>query len=199
MAGFVSLRYVVKGWSDAAGERENELIFQRRAYHWRSLGKVLPTGPGATRGTGNSRRYNEATVPLIAVMLQISNRLSSIEELDAISRTIQRGLAGNKTPFARCWTAALVRAAAELAPQRDAAEADVATESPRENHYLTIAFPSPTQGLAVRCGPTPIFNYGVDVDVYLLDLDFIFYTLAESSLFVKSSPHVSQRRIREGG
>ena len=214
MAGFLSLRYVGKVCSDAVGG--DDLIFQRRAYHWRSLGKVLPDGPGDSRGKGNSRRYSETTVPLIAVMLQISNRLSSIEQLDAISRAIQRSLAGNKTPFARYWTAALARVAAgwegtkavstaqrEATPQSappDGAAAEAAltaqqAEIQREYDYLTIAFPCPArEAFVVRCGSMPIFNED-DVDVYVLDLGFIFYGLMEA---YGSLPQRQPRRIRGG-
>jgi hypothetical protein len=173
MAVFRSLRYAVDACSYALGAvGAEELVLQRRAYHWRGVGKVLPNGPGYTRGTGNSRRYDESALPLIAVLLQISDKYPAIEELDAISHAIQRKLAERRTPFAQCWTAALERAAAE---QEEAPPEEVE----KEDHWLTIAFPSPAEDLDVRCGPTVITNKGFDVDVYALDLDFIFISLAE--------------------
>jgi hypothetical protein len=145
------------------------------------MGKVLPNGPEYTQGAGNSRRYHEKTIPLIAVLLQVSDKYPSIEELDAISRAIQRKLAARRTPFAQCWTAALARAAAEEAAEEEAE----LTEVQKEDHWLTIAFPTPSRDLDVRCGPTVIINKSEDIDIYAVDLDFIFFGLAE---FKRVSP-----------
>ena len=49
------------------------------------------------------------------------------------------------------------------------------TKVQKEDHWLTIAFPTPSRDLDVRCGPTVIINKSEDIDIYAVDLDFIFF------------------------
>jgi hypothetical protein len=189
MAVFRPLRYIIEvcGYPLGAVTDEELLVLQRRAYHWRRTGKVLPNGPGHTRGEGNSRRYNETTLPLIAVLLQISSKHPSIEELDAISRAIQRSL--TKDPrFARCWAAAVSGAIAwykqplkkveenkEPSPQTGQKE----NKEPR-NTFLTIAFPTIVRDeFVVRCGDAPIITED-DIDNYVLNVRFTFEGMLEA-------------------
>jgi hypothetical protein len=136
---------------------------------------------GQRRARG--KRYADAAIPLIGLMLLISNRFGSVELLDAISRAIRRTLAVNRV-FSRCWAAAVGHEEARAkelvhddgidnVAETDETEKDEVFTS--DTFYLTIAFPSPARyEFSIRCGTTPIAIDGEDLDIYVLDLRLIF-------------------------
>jgi hypothetical protein len=180
MAVFHSLLHAIE--LCAPEDDEEHLVWRRRAYVWRKLGKILPDGDGGTRGSGASKRYAASAIPRIAVLLRISNRLSSVEMLDEISQAMQRNLTRNP-PFARHWTTAL-RRAEEWAKEQAAKE---------NRTYLTIAFSNTVHYLVVRCGDSPIFSDD-DTDIYVLDLSFIFECMFDfGGLELASAPQPERR------
>ena len=187
MTAFHSLLTVVELCATAIAEnREQHQAWCRKAYVWRKLGKVLPDGAPYTRGSGASKRYADDAIPLIGLMLHISNRFGSVELLDAISRAIQRALTVNRA-FSQCWVAALAHEEARAKVLVDNDRLDKAAETGEAKKgaafdwnitYLTIAFPSPARdGFSIRCGATPITISGEDLDVFVLDLSCILSTL----------------------
>src|SRR6516164_1448766 len=107
MSAFDSLLTVIQLCANAMAQDEE--AWRRKAYVWRRLEKVLPDGAPYTRGSGASKRYATSAIPVIGVLLLVSNRFGSVELLDAISRAILRNLTKNRI-FSRCWAAALARA-----------------------------------------------------------------------------------------
>jgi hypothetical protein len=185
MAVFHSLLHAIE--LCAPEDDEEHLVWRRRAYVWRKLGKILPDGDGGTRGSGASKRYAASAIPRIAVLLRISNRLSSVEMLDEISQAMQRNLTRNP-PFARHWTTALRRAEGKASPGRT-------EEIPaKENRtYLTIAFSNDIHDLVVRCEDSPIFTDD-DTDIYVIDLSFIFACMFDfGGLELASAPQPERR------
>ena len=192
MAVFRSLLTVIELCAGAIAEDTEQCqAWRRKAYVWRKLGKVLPDGVPYTRGSGASKRYADAAIPLIGLMLLISNRFGSVELLDAISRAIQRTLAVNRV-FSRCWVAAVgdeEALAKELVHDDGIDKATETNETEKDEVftsdtiYLTIAFPSPARNeFSIRCGTTPIVIDGEDLDIYVLDLSLIFSTLFDQAL-----------------
>jgi hypothetical protein len=154
MAQFKTLSYVIGACQPE--DDDQRALWLRRVRHWRTLGKVLPSAPDAFRGEGRLRRYNEETIPLIAVLLRSADHHSP-DELDAISRLIEQNLA-RRLPFARHWRTATASAGTGTDP----------------NIYLTVAYPGPARNeFAVRCGPSPVF-LADDLDVYVIHLTSIF-------------------------
>ena len=189
MAVFHSLLHAIE--LCAPEDDEEHLVWRRRAYVWRKLGKILPDGDGGTRGSGASKRYAASAIPRIAVLLRISNRLSSVEMLDEISQAMQRNLTRNP-PFARHWTTALRRA--EEWAKGAGGEGEAANNRGKENRtYLTIAFSNKVHDLVVRCGDSPIFTDD-DTDIYVLDLSFIFECMFDfGELELASAPQLERR------
>jgi hypothetical protein len=173
---------------DTLQERE---AWGRKSYVWRRLGKVLPDGPPYTRGAGAAKRYEAAAIPLIGVMLCIARRFSSVEVLDEISQELQRNLGVNRA-FSRCWSEAL--AVAERLRKgiwADAERIDLAERDPVEREtqnlrriWLTIAFSGPVTGLNLRCDERPVIKNGQDVDIYCMDLGYIFNQLLEEGAVI---------------
>jgi hypothetical protein len=189
MTVFYSLSTVIELCGLMTENDEQTQGWRRKAYVWRKLGTVLPDGAPNTRGSGASKRYAERAIPLIGVMLLISERFGSVKLLDEISRAIQRSLAHNRA-FSQCWAAAMTKAKARHSKdyanegeiqkadetETDRGRSDVATDS--ETSWLTIAFPGPARvELIVRCDTAPRQITGEDVDIYSLDLGFVFETL----------------------
>jgi hypothetical protein len=192
MAVFHSLLHAIELCAPA--DDEEHLVWRRRAYVWRKLGKILPDGDGGTRGSGASKRYAASAIPRIAVLLRISNRLSSVEMLDEISQAMQRNLTRNP-PFARHWTTALRRAEEWAKEQAGKARLRTTEEIPaKENRtFLTIAFSNTVHYLVVRCGDSPIFSDD-DTDIYVLDLSFIFECMFDfGGLELASAPQPERR------
>jgi hypothetical protein len=189
MATFHSLLAVVD--LCAAAAVEDQEVWRRRAYVWRKLGKVLPDGAPNTRGSGASKRYAAAAIPLIAVLLAVSQRFPSVHVLDAISQAIQRNLTKNRA-FSQCWAAALRREASyyrkpphEEHMQKPETEEIKASALSISQTYITIAFPSPGRTgdeFVARCGAAPRIINGEDIDIYVLDLGFIFNNLFNEGL-----------------
>jgi hypothetical protein len=192
MTVFYSLAAVIELCASALAE--DDPAWRRKAYVWRKLGKVLPDGAPNTRGSGASKRYAEWAIPLIGVMLLISNRFGSVELLDEISRAIQRSLTHNRG-FSQCWAAAL--ATAETQHNKESADEEETQEADRtetdgektdevaasETSWLTIAFPGPARvELIARCGTAPRPITGEDVDIYSLDLSYVFEMLLDIGL-----------------
>jgi hypothetical protein len=175
----------------AAAAVEDQEVWRRRAYVWRNLGKVLPDGAPNTRGSGASKRYAAAAIPLIAVLLAVSQRFASVQVLDAISQAIQRNLTKNRA-FSKCWAAALRREAsyyrkpAHEEEMQEPETEEIETSALSISHtYITIAFPSPGRTddeFAVRCGAAPRMINGEDIDIYVLDIGFIFDNLFNEGL-----------------
>jgi hypothetical protein len=191
MAAFHSLLHAIE--LCAPDDDEEHLVWRRRAYVWRKLGKILPDGNGGTRGSGASKRYAASAIPRIAVLLRISNRLSSVEVLDEISQAMQRNLTRNP-PFARHWTTALGRA--EEWAKGLAEEASPGTEeipAKQKRTYLTIAFSNSVHDLVVRCGNSPIFTDD-DTDIYVFDLSFIFESMFDRGGYELASAPQPERR-----
>ena len=173
MGSYHSLLSAIKAC--AADDDEQHLVWRRRAYVWRKLGKVLPDGPESTRGSGAGKRYAAATIPLIAVLLRLADKYPSTEGLDAVSRALERNIRTNPA-FSRKWDAALAQA--EEWDKRTRESVRKTTARIKEDQtYLTIAFPTPVRDdFAVRCGNTPIFTED-DIDIYVLDLVFVFRSM----------------------
>ena len=195
MATFHSLLHAIELCAPEGGEEH--LVWRRRAYVWRKLRKILPDGDGGARGSGASKRYAASAIPCIAVLLRISNRLSSVEMLDQISLAIQRNLARNP-PFVRHWTTALARAeewakgveeALHKEPAKEARSGTIQEIPAKENRtYITMAFSNTVHDLVVRCGNAPIFAED-DTDIYVLDLSFIFECMFDFGGFeIASAP-----------
>ena len=191
MGGYHSLLSAIKAC--APDDDEQHLVWRRRAYVWRKLGKVLPDGPESARGSGAGKRYAAATIPLIAVLLRLADKYPSTEGLDAVSRALERNIRTNPT-FSRKWDAALAQAEEWDKQTRKSVYKSTsqgligpvpkATAPIKEDQtYLTIAFPTPARDdFAVRCGNTPIFTED-DVDIYVLDLDFVFQCMFDDEGF----------------
>src|SRR5215472_14823106 len=143
MSPFYSLLAVIELCARALAESKGqEQSWTRKGYVWRKLRKVLPDGAPHTRGCGASKRYAASAIPIIAVLLYISNRFAEVEVLDAISRAIQQNLVANPA-FSRCWGAAVGEAESEITKARP-------------SFYLTIGFPNVVHdGFIVRCGARP--------------------------------------------
>jgi hypothetical protein len=191
MTTFHSLAAVIELCASAIAEdKEQEQVWRRKAYVWRKLGKVLPDGAPNTQGSDASKRYAASAIPLIGVLLLISNRFGSVELLDEISRAIQRSLTHNRA-FSRCWAAALAKVETPE-NKKSADEEETEEETGMENadevatsetSWLTIAFPGPARvELIVRCGAAPRPITGEDVDVYCLDLGYVSELLLDLGL-----------------
>jgi hypothetical protein len=203
MAGYRSLLAAIEAC--APEDDQQHLIWRRRAYVWRKLSKILPDGPGSSRGTGARKRYAAAAIPRMAVLLRISDKFPATEELDAISRALEQNLTANPT-FSRRWAAALAEAEAwsqdikkklsnvdwkqfpeyvRSMTQSENTYQDKEEEQTKDQGrtYLTIAFPTPVRGdFTVRCGNAPIMTPD-DLDIYVLDLGFVFERMFEPGLF----------------
>jgi hypothetical protein len=192
MAVFHSLLHAIE--LCAPEDDEEHLVWRRRAYVWRKLGKILPDGDGGTRGSGASKRYAASAIPRIAVLLRISNRLSSVEMLDEISQAMQRNLTRNPL-FARHWTTALRRAEEWAKEPAEEVSSGTTEEIPAKGSKtcLTIAFSNHVHDLVVRCGDSPIFTDD-DADIYVLDLSFIFECMFDfGELELASAPQPERR------
>ena len=195
MGSYHSLLSAIKAC--APDDDEQHLVWRRRAYVWRKLGKVLPDGPESTRGSGAGKRYAAATIPLIGVLLRLADKYPSTEGLDAVSRALERNIRTNPA-FSRKWDAALAQAEEwdkqtresvrkwfnESTSQGLTGPVPKATAPVKEDQtYLTIAFPTPVRDdFAVRCGNTPIFTED-DIDIYVLDLDYVFLCMFHNEDF----------------
>jgi len=141
-------------------DEDERALWLRRVRHWATLGKVLPSAPGVANGEGRLRRYSDEAVPLIALLLQMANRHSA-DELDAISRLIEKNLVG-RSPFVRHWRTAL------------AADPDADPDI-----FLTVGYPGDSRSeFAVRCGPSPILTSD-DTDAYVIRLTRFFGNLRD--------------------
>src|SRR5215472_13117721 len=168
MSPFYSLLALIElcAWT-LAEDKGQEQSWTRKGYVWRKLRKVLPDGAPHTRGSGASKRYAASAIPIVAVLLYISNRFAAVEVLDAISQAIQHNLVGNPD-FSLCWAAAIANAEGETSKVFE------------HRSYLTIGFPNVVHnGFIVRCGARPQIS-GDDTDIYCLDLDFVFIQLFRS-------------------
>jgi hypothetical protein len=186
MTAFHSLLSVIQLCAAALAEDKEQVpAWGRKGYVWRKLGKVLPDGVPYTRGNGASKRYATSAIPIIAVLLYISNRFAPVEILDAISRALQRNLAANRA-FSQCWAAALARTEAtdetgdEEVDEALTNEAGAVGTAASETTWLTVSFPTIARdGFIVRCSAGPETRRDEDVDIYCLDLDFVFWALLE--------------------
>jgi hypothetical protein len=168
--------------SALAEDKEQELAWHRKVYVWRKAGKILPDGPPYTQDSGASKRYTASAIPLIGVLLFISNRFPAVEVLDEISRALQRSLTANQA-VSRTWAAALARAASYSSGRT----------------LLTIAFPTYSRdGFSIRFGNSPIIISDEDIDIYVIDISFVFYALLEGgiSLFGEGFQFTSAPRAR---
>jgi len=152
-------------WHIAAavtGTYEGELyeILLRRAYNWRVLGRILPTGPDDVSGQKAQRRYRQHLLPLFAVLLAISNIIEDTLVVDQVSTALQKRLARDRR-FIGAW-------------QKAFAEPSEGEGSP--HRLLTISLPNLTNdGVGVRIGTTVDIKIGVDTQGVFLDLDDIFF------------------------
>jgi hypothetical protein len=184
VSAFDSLLTVIQLCANAMAQDEG--AWRRKAYVWRRLEKVLPDGAPYTRGSGASKRYAASAIPVIGVLLLVSNRFASVELLDAISRAILRSLTKNRI-FSRCWASALARAAefhyktsaTQEEPEKEKIDEAEANEvSASEHTFLTIVFPGPARDeVIVRCSSTPQITPGEEVDIYSVDLGYVFFAL----------------------
>jgi hypothetical protein len=171
--------------------------------------KVLPDQPGDARGEKRSKRFHERTLPLLSVLLELSDVIDKIEIVDKVSVALQRRLACDRR-FLRDWNRCF-EAKGEAKPRF----LSIAFASPARNEIVVriakqlgspqgAARPGPREIAAQRAGTARsrrppnryggFIDYGTDVMVLVIDLNYLAAVITDTR--AKPGPPAKLGRVR---